>query len=178
MTCSSNYVLAQVDTIAIIKINAFTKYIDSISDNDHRQKFVIQSIEEGQISTKIVSFSSDPKTKSDTVRTIKEGGFSKYTIQNIAGDTVYRIIYHENIDKNFYETYYYKENKLIYAKIDFQENGIGQTFYYREEYFKNNKVLFVNESTKLIEPLFKQKVTFDLREKGKEYFDIFQKTSK
>ncbi len=165
-TLASNSLLAQVDTVAILKIRTFTKYIDSLSDNDEGQNFVIKSIAEGRITQEIVSTSIVGHTnKIDTIRKTKNGGFGRYTTQNIKGDTVYKILYHDNIDKNFYETYYYKENKLVYSKIDYQEDGIGQTFYYREEYYKDNKILFVNESPKSIDEAFRQRVTFDLRKK-------------
>ena len=174
-TFASNSLLAQVDTDAVSKIKAFTKYIDSLSDNDKGQKFVVKSVAEGRIIQEIVSTSIvGHNNKVDTIRKTKNGGFGKYTTQNIKGDTVYKILYHDNIDKNFYETYYYKENKLIYSKIDFQEDGIGHTFYYREEYYKDNEILFVNESPKSIDEAFRQRVTFDLRKKGNDYFEKFQ----
>jgi len=167
--------LAQVDTNAVSKIKAFTKYIDSLSDNDEGQKFIVKSIAEGRIIQEIVSTSIvGNNNKVDTIRKTKNGGFGRYTNQNIKGDTVYKILYHDNIDKNFYESYYYKDNRLVYSKIDYQEDGIGQTFYYREEYYKDNEILFVNESAKSIDTVFIQRVKFDLRKKGKDYFEKFQ----
>ncbi len=174
-TFACNSLLAQVDTNAVAKIKAFTKYIDSLSDNDEGQKFVIKSISEGRITQELVSTSIvGHNNKVDTIRKIKNGGFGKYTTQNVKGDTVYKILYHDNIDKNFYESYYYKNNKLVYSKIDYQEDGIGKTFYYREEYYKDNEILFVKESSKSIDSVFRQRVTFNSRLKGNEYFEIFQ----
>ncbi len=178
-TFASNSLFAQVDTITISKIDAYTKYIDSLSANDERQNFVIQHKAEGRISEETVSTSIvGHSNKIDTTRKTKNGGFGKYTIHNVKGDTVYKILYHDNIDKNFYESFYYKDNNLVYSKIDYQENGIGQTFYYREEYYKDNKILFVNESPKSIETGFRQRVTFDLRKKGNDYFEKFQEDKK
>ena len=155
MTSTSNSLLAQIDTVTISKINAFTKHIDSLSDNGEGQNLIVKSIAEGKITQQIVSTSIvGHNNKIDTTQTTKNGGFGRYTIHNIKGDTVYKISYHDNINKNFYETYYYQDNKLVYAKIDYQEDGIGQTFYYREEYYKDNTVLFVNESTKPIGIIF------------------------
>jgi len=172
---ASNSLLAQVDTVTVSKIKAITKYIDSLSDNDEGQRFVIKSIAEGRITQEIVSTSIvGHSNKIDTIRKTKNGGFGKYTTENIKGDTVYKILYHDNIDKNFYESYYYKDNKLIYSKIDYQEDGIRQTFYYREEYYKDNEILFVNKSSNLIDTVYRQRVTFDLRKKGNDYFEKFQ----
>jgi hypothetical protein len=179
LTFASNSLLAQVDTVAISKIRLYTKYIDSLSDNDEGQKFVIKSIAEGRITQNIASTSIvGHNSKVDTIIKVKEGGFGRYTTENIKGDTVYKILYHDNINKNFYETYFYKDNKLVYAKIDYQENGIGQTFYYREEFYKDNELLFVTESKKLIDKAFRQRVTFDLRKKGDEYLKKFQSDKK
>lgn len=176
-TCSS--LLAQTDTFAVSKIKVFTKYIDSLSDNDQGQKFVVMSIEEGKITQeKVSTFIVGHDNKVDTIRKTKNGGFGKYTTQNIKGDTIYKILYHDNIDKNFYESYYYKDNRLVYSKIDYQEDGIGQTFYYREEYYKDDEILFVNESSKSLDTVFRQRVTFDLRKKGKDYFEQFHENRK
>ena len=179
LTFACNSLLAQVDTVAISKIKLYTKFIDSLSDNDEGQKIVIKSISEGRITQSIASTSIVGHiSKVDTIIKEKEGGFGRYTTKNIKGDTVYKILYHDNINKNFYETYFYKDNKLIYAKIDYQENGIGQTFYYREEFYKDNEILFITESKNPIDKTFRQRVTFNLRKKGDEYFKEFQTTKK
>ncbi|MEO7046629.1 MAG: hypothetical protein ABI091_15095, partial [Ferruginibacter sp.] len=137
MTFAGNVLLAQTDKDAIANIQTYTKYIDSISDNDDSTILISKSIAEGTITQEIVSTSKIGHcNKIDTIRTTKKGGFGQYTIQNKTGDTVYRILYHDNINKNFYETYYYKNNQLVFAKIDYQEDGIGQTFYFREEYYQ------------------------------------------
>jgi predicted lactoylglutathione lyase len=163
------------DTITVKNIKAFTKHIDSLTENDVSQKFVIESIAEGKITQEIVTNSIvGHNNKIDTVRKTKTGGFGKYTTENIKGDTVYKILYHDNIDKNFYEAHYYKDNKLVYSKIDYQEDGIGQTFYYKEEYYKGDKILLTNESAKSIDTVFRQRVTFDLRKKGNEFLAEFQ----
>ena len=172
---ASNSLFAQVDTARVSKIKTFTNYVDSLSENDERQDFVIKSISEGKISREIISTSqTGHRNKTDTIRNIKNGGFGKYTIQNLKGDTVYKILYHDNLDKNFYESYYYKNNKLVYSKIDYQEDGIGQTFYYREEYYNGKEVLFTTESLKIISLFYRERVSFDLRKKGNDYFDKFQ----
>ena len=163
------------DTIAVTNIKAYTKYIDSLTENDGSQLFIVKSVAEGQITQETVTTSIvGHNNKIDTIRKTKIGGFGKYTTENTKGDTVYKILYHDNIDKNFYETHYYKDNKLIYSKIDYQEDGIGQTFYYKEEYYKDDKILLTNESSKPIDTVFRQRVTFDLRKKGYEYYVEFQ----
>ena len=89
------------DTTAVKNIKAFAKYIDSLTENDASQKFVVNSISEGTIKQEIVTTSIvGHNNKIDTVRKTKTGGFGKYTTENIKGDTVYKILYHDNIDKN------------------------------------------------------------------------------
>ena len=163
------------DTIAVRNIKAFTKYIDSLTEKDENQKFVVKSISEGTITQEIVTTSIvGHSNKIDTMRKTKTGGFGKYTTENIKGDTIYKIIYHDNIDKNFYEIHYYKDNKLVYSKIDYQEDGVGQTFYYKEQYYKDNRILLSNESSKSIDTIYRQRVTFDLQKKGVDFFTEFQ----
>jgi hypothetical protein len=162
------------DTFAIRKIKTYTKFIDSLSENDEDQKFIIKTIEEGTITQGIVKTSIvGHNNHTDTARKIKNGGFGKYTIGNLKGDTLYKVLYHDNINKNFYESYYFKDNKLIYSKIDYQEDGIGKTFYFKEEYYKDGKVLVVNESTVKIDIEFRQRVTFDFIKKGNAYYTEF-----
>ncbi|MEO6738480.1 MAG: hypothetical protein ABIM97_19150 [Ginsengibacter sp.] len=174
LTFAGNVLHAQTDKDAIANIHAYTKYIDSLSDNDDRQTLISKSIAEGTITQESVSTSKvGHSNKIDTIRTTKNGGFGRYTIQNKTSDTVYKILYHDNINKNFYETYYYKDNQLVFAKIDYQEDGIGQTFYYREEYYQDDKMLASNESKKSIDGPFKERVAFDLRKKGIEYLNKF-----
>ncbi len=43
------------DTITVKNIKAFTKHIDSLTENDVSQKFVIESIAEGKITQEIVT---------------------------------------------------------------------------------------------------------------------------
>jgi predicted lactoylglutathione lyase len=164
------------DTIEVKNIKVYIKYIDSLSENDESQKFLVKSIVEGKINQETVKTSNvRHNNKIDTIRTTKSGGFGKYTTENIKGDTVYKIFYHDNIDKNYYETHYFEDNKLVYSKIDYQENGIiGKTFYYKEEYYKDKRVLMTNESSKSIEKQFRKRVNFDLQRKGNYFFAEFQ----
>ena len=171
--------LMHSDSVAVRNIKAFVKYIDSLSDNDESQKFIIKSISEGTITQETITTSIvGHDNKIDTIRKTRIGGFGKYTTKNVKGDTVYKILYHDNIDKNFYEIHYYKDNKLVYSKIDYQEDGIGQTFYYKEEYYSDDNVLLVIESSKSIDPVVRQRVNFDLRKKGYEYLAEFRAKSK
>lgn len=174
LTFAWNVLLAQTNKDAITNIYAYAKYVDSLSDNDDKQTLISKSIAEGNITQESISTSKiGHDNKSDTIRSIKNGGFGRYTIQNKTGDTVYKILYHDNIDKNFYETYYYKNNKLVYAKIDFQEDGIGQTFYYREEYYQDDKMIASSESQKPIDEPYRQRVSFELQKKGLTYLKKF-----
>ena len=162
------------ETLAVEKIKEFTKYIDSLSENDEFQELVTISIAEGDITQERITTSiTGHGNKIDTIRKTKFGGFGKYTTQNKKRDTVYKIHYHDNIDKNFYETYYYKDNKLVCSQIEYKEDGGEHTFYFREEFYVDNKVLLINESKKPSEAVHRQRITFDQRKKGYEYFEIF-----
>jgi hypothetical protein len=158
------------DSLTIRKIKSFTNYIDSLSENDENQNFLIKSIEEGNINQEIVTTSIVGHTnKTETVRETRKGGFGKYTLENIKGDSLYKILYHDNIDKNYYETYYYNDNKLVYSKIDYKEDSLEQTFYYKEEFYKDSLIILYTESRELIDSKYRRRVSFNLREKGETY---------
>ncbi len=175
---SYNY-LIKPDSTEIAKIKTFIKYIDSLSEKDETQEFVIKSIAEGKITQETTTLANTGQhNKADTTFNVKNGGFGKYTTENLKGDTVYKILYHDNIDKNYYEMFYYKDNNLVYSRIEYQNDGIGQTFYYREEYYKDNDTLMINESTEPIDNAYRQRVTFDLRKKGTDYLNQFKSERK
>jgi hypothetical protein len=79
---------------------------------------------------------------------------------------VYRVKYHDNLIKNLYLNFYYQNNQPVYAKIEYQQNGIGQTFYFKEEFYENGMVLFSNESKNKIDEIYQQRVNFNLIKKA------------
>ena len=166
------HLFAQVDSVEVSKIKIYTSIIDSLSENENRQQKVVISLREGRITQNSTTTSKDGTKIDSSNKTI--GGFSYHITQNISGDTVYKICYHDNLDKNYYETFYFKDNKLVLSKIDYQENGVGQTFYFREEYYKESVILSVLDSSKLIDSKYKERVTFDLKNKGYEYLQKFK----
>jgi hypothetical protein len=159
-----NPLFAQPEQDAVSKIRHYLNYIDSLADNDNMQKKVIQGIEEGVITLESVSKSS----KKNNQKKIKalQGGWGQYTLANSKGDTVYRVKYHDNLIKNLYLNFYYQNNQPVYAKIEYQQNGIGQTFYFKEEFYENGMVLFSNESKNKIDEIYQQRVNFNLIKKA------------
>lgn len=174
ISLSNLSLFAQVDSGLVSATNAYMKHIDSLARNDQRQKFVRESISEGPITFEIVKKTNigDQMTL-DT--TIERGGWGKYTTSNIPDDTVYRIEYHDNIEKNFYLIFYYNKNLLIYSKLDYQEDGIGQTFYKREEYYDKGKIIFVYETKAKIDDKFKERTDINLYNRGSDYCHEFMK---
>jgi hypothetical protein len=158
------------DTILVRSIKAYKLHIDSLIENDESQTFVVRAISEGTIKNEIVRTSIvGHYNRRDSTKEIKNGGFAKYTYDNPKSDTVFKIQYHDNIDKNFNEIYYYRDNKLVFATIKYEENGIGNTFYSRQEYYNNDKLIIVEETKNKIEEIYKQRLSFDLMQKGKDY---------
>lgn len=158
------------DRVLIDSIKTYKLIIDSIINKDENQKLVIRHIIEGTLKQQIVIGNSNNR---ETTKETKFGGFGEYTYTNLKGDTVFSIMYHDNIEKNFYERYYYKNNKLVFALIELQEDGIGQSFYKREENYSGDKLLLVKESKNEIGKEYKQRINFDLRKKGDEYLKTY-----
>lgn len=133
-------------------------------------------LEEGKISkevltTKIVGH----KNKIDTIRTKIWGGWSKSNYQNHNADTLFKVEYHDNLQRNFYLTFYYKDNILLYGKVEYQEDGIGQTFYQREEVYSDTLTLLVKETKKHLEDDYKRRAEYSLYKRGQVYFEDFKK---
>ena len=171
-----NILFAQVDSISVSATNAYIKHIDSLANNVDRQKYITRAIAEGTITQETATTSIvGHDNRIDTTRKTITGGWGKYTIENIQGDTAYRIHYHDNLQKNFYLTFYYKDNMLVYSKLEYQENGIGQTFYKKEEYYKNGEIVFTYETKDKIDDTYKRRADINLYKQGNDYFQAFLK---
>ncbi len=175
LTCFDNSLFGQADRFEELSIDNYTRCVDSVINQD-KQVLITRSIAEGQISqetatTKIVGHDN----KVDTIRNKTYGGWGKYSYANSNGDTVYKIEYHDNLQKNFYLIFYYRNNLLVYSKLDYQENGIGQTFYKKEEYYKNDKVIFAVETKDKIDETYKRRADINLYAKGYDYYKDFLK---
>lgn len=174
--CLSNSSIAQHDSSIKSQINSYINYIDTLINTDDRQNFIIRSIAEGQISQEVVTTQiTGHYNKVDTIRNKINGGWSKYTYQNIKGDTVYKIDYHDNLRKNLYLTFYYKDNQLVYSKLDYQENGVEQTFYRKEEYYFNGQIAYSIKTPNQIDEEYKRRTDINLYLKGNEYYNEFVK---
>ncbi|HEX2630501.1 MAG TPA: hypothetical protein VHM26_15885 [Chitinophagaceae bacterium] len=121
-----NSLHAQVDSnsVHVKDIRDYIQRIDSII-GQRMGKTLTESISEGPISAK-----HDDK--------IYKGGYTLHTIETFRGDSVFRIVHHDNLDKNRTETFYLRNNKLVFASIDLQDNP-NTSLYRREEYYQPGK---------------------------------------
>lgn len=122
MTGSSH---AQVDSGTYVKeIRGYIQQTDSLIEI-RKGKTLMESISEGPISAR-----HDDKTF--------KGGYTLHTIETFRGDSVFRMIHHDNLDKNRTETFYLRNNKLVFASIELQDNP-NTSLYRREEYYLPGK---------------------------------------
>lgn len=121
---------AQTDSLLVHQIRLYVNRIDSISNLDYTQdKGFMKSVADGII-----------KRNNEIV-----GGYGIYTLSNLKGDTVYRIQYHDNLDMNTYKTYYFNENKVVYATLELKnKESLATTFFKKEEFYKDEKVILKN----------------------------------
>jgi hypothetical protein len=124
--CTGHALLAQADTAFTSSARRYVQYIDSVNKLDYAQdKGFISAVTDGII-----------KANDEVV-----GGYGIYTLASTNADTVYRIEYHDNYPINTYRTYYFKNNKLIYAKLELMGGGsFMKSIYLREEYYNNDTV--------------------------------------
>jgi hypothetical protein len=176
VVCLANPLFGQVDSIRKFYITNYTSRIDSLINKDDKQMTIVKSIAEGQISQETLTTQiTGHHNKIDTIRNKIYGGWSKSIYQNTKGDTVYKIVYHDNLQKNFYFIFYYEGNLLLLSKLEYQENGIGQTFYKKEEYYLNGQIIYSFETQGKIEEVYKSRADVNLYLKGIEYYKEFLK---
>ena len=82
----------------------------------------------------------------EIVNTGRKGGFSTYCLSD--DKTIYRIKYQESIDTSIDYTFYYKDNNLIYSKLNkkfwsiIDKRVYSKLIFEQEVYFLEGKVLF------------------------------------
>lgn len=162
LTCSClGYLCAQVDTLSIIaKTKSYAQYLDSVNKPAYsRNHGYATTIADGIIK------------RNDIII----GGFSIYTLSNAAGDTAFRIEYHDNLDINIYKTYYYKNNKLIYATVELQGGrNNSEIIYQKEEFYDDGQItrtiLQQNKKAKR----YSDKTNFSLYHDGLKFLEEFK----
>lgn len=167
------------DSIEVLNIKKYKIYIDSLIKYDEHYEYIMSGIEEGKIKRETRRVKNNTFTDDlDTTIKIKNGGFGKYTYGNRKGDTLYKIYYHDNIDKNYYEYFYFRNNQLVTASIVYEENSSTKVFYSREEYYSESRTLKIEESKKKIATLYRERVSIDLRKKGIRYLSEYKEMNK
>lgn len=160
-TCSSIFLYAQVDTSLIKYTDSYVKRIDSINNSDNIKSFGFNTlIEDGLIQKDGVTI----------------GGFGIYTLSNAKNDTVYRIEYSGGPGINTTKTYYYKDNKLIFAKLQLisSKKGIGK-IYDKTEYYSEGKTVKTNVQEEIKAKNYAAEINFSLFQDGMKLLDDFIK---
>ncbi|MDR3712850.1 MAG: hypothetical protein P4L51_08545 [Puia sp.] len=158
---------AQFDTSYVKNADDYIAEIDSL---EHAEKLTT-GISEGSITTttmKVVYDTAESKNDTSWLPNVI-GGFSlKYTYQN---DTVLKLLYHDNTDKNIYETYYFRNKQLICAKVRLEANGIGTILYHGVQYYKNAKIVCAQFPPSEAPKEYRGRVLFSWRDAGTKYYE-------
>lgn len=138
--------------------------IDSL--NNIRSHLKLEN--EGQI--KLVTSISEGSIKNN--KGVVNGGFSKETTTSPDGDTVYLIRYHDNLEKNLTQSYYFKHRKLVFSNVELQELKMnGAILFQRQEYYKNDKVVFAATSKKKLKKKYEWRTNFNSLTNGYFYLN-------
>lgn len=159
--CSSNFLFAQVDTSLIHETNFYVKFIDSISSGNSLEIIGFKTlIEDGVI-----------QRDSETV-----GGYGMYTLTNSKNDTVFRIEYSSGLSINVNKTYYYKFNKLIFARLQLisSKKGIGR-IYDKTEYYSEGKIVKTAIQKERKANNYSTEINFSLFQDGMKLLEDFNK---
>lgn len=104
-----------------------------------------------------------------------KGGFSNETITNPNMDTIYLIKHTDNLDKYLIETYYFKNDKLVFSKIELQdEENEKMILFLRKDYYKDDKSVSTTFDKKESKKKYKWRTDFDPRTNGYFYYKDFK----
>lgn len=161
----------QIDSVKILHFQTYTMYVDQLEyefKNQVKSNICIGgSIEEGSIST-------IPNVKdSNSLIKVKKGGFGKYTLKNCRygkNDTIYKILYHDNVDKNLYKIFYYENNCLVASQIRLEnDNSRSEIIYSNTEYYDDSSIIYYNTKIDQIEEQLKYRIEIDAYQVGYLY---------
>jgi hypothetical protein len=151
----------------ITEIKTYVNKVDSLSsiktflttDKDVKAQ-LIPTISEGPIENK--------------KRGLK-GGFSIETVTSSDMDTLYIIKHHDNIEKNLYKSYYYRSGRLVFSKIELQDDGdTNATLFLEQEYYMDDKVVLSTIDKNKLRQKYKWRVDFDPLTDGYLYYKKFK----
>ena len=160
--CSSSFVFAQVDTTLIKETNSYVEFIDSIASSDNIKNIDFKTfIEDGVI-----------RQNGETV-----GGYGIYTLIGSKNDTVFRIEYSGGVSINVTKTYYYKLNKLIFARLQLTGNkkGVGR-IYDKAEYYNQGKIVKTDIQKERKARNYSTEINFSLFQDGMKLLDDFNRS--
>lgn len=92
-----------------------------------------------------------------------------YRLTNPAKDSIYKVFYWDNIDSDLYKTFYYIENKLVYAKVEIWNLANIEATYTREEYYKDGIIVDRIISEEDFNPKHTYRIEFSLFNDGSNY---------
>ena len=105
-----------------------------------------------------------------------KGGFSNETVTSPDIDTVYLIKRSDNLDKYLIESYYFKNDKLVFSKIELQDGeNERKTLFLRQDYFKDDKVISTTFDKNELKKKYKWRTDFDPLTNGYFYYKEFKK---
>jgi hypothetical protein len=160
----SGKALGQSSDNSIEDIKAYVDRIDSLTDiktflaSDKAE--LILTISEGQIKNK--------------KRGLK-GGFSNEEITNPDMDTLYLFRRHDNLEKNLYESYYYRSDKLVFSKIELRgDDDTNTILFLKQVYYKDDKIIGSTIDQDKLNKKYEWRINFDPLTNGYQYLKDFK----
>ncbi len=160
--CYCNIAYSQIDSLSLIdETRSYVKFIDSINKLAYVQDLgFMKSVADGII-----------KKKKRVI-----GGSGVYTLSDYQGDSVFRIMYHDNLNVNIYKTYYYRLNKQVCATLELQTtDGKHIILYRKEEFYYNDTIIFTSTQKDATADKYSNKTNFNLFEDGLNFLTDFHK---
>jgi len=125
--------------------------------------------------TRYVSSMSEGSIKSTKKRGREGRGFSRTTVTSVDSDTVYLIRQHDNLEKNLTQSYYFKSDKLVFCRIEVQDDdNVNATLFRQEEYYKDDKVILSTVDKNELKKKYKRRTDFDHMANGYYYLKDYK----
>ncbi|MBS1918457.1 MAG: hypothetical protein JST87_19490 [Bacteroidetes bacterium] len=104
------------------------------------------------------------------------GGYGIYVLSNLKNDTVFRIEYNGGVNITVNKTYYYKFNKLIFARLQLisSKKGIGK-IYDKAEYYTEGKIVSTIVQKEKNSNRYSAQINLSLFQDGMQLLDDFNK---
>jgi hypothetical protein len=157
-------------------VRAYVEMVDTLQDFPLENPRTAMGISEGPITNMQIQTSMKGGKKITDTSFQMIGGHETEFLYSYKGDTLFPIIYSDNVPKNIYATYYYRNDTLIYGQVRLEDNTSNfKMLYQGAEYYRNGKICYSERPPINLPDELQGQLHFNWYQKGIEYLHQYQK---